>query len=246
MSDYANLARRYDALTQDVDYKKRANYIKKQLPRDFHEPVLELGCGTGSLSVELAARGFLVTGIDRSAEMLAVASQKAQKRRCEVTFAQQDITKLELPYNVGLAVAMLDVFNHLPSLRAVKQTFLRLAGYMPKGGLFVFDVNTEYKHRELLGELSYVFEREDFVCVWQNRLHKANARVDIALDLFERRADGTYDRLSERFSEYFYSDEEIQNALETAGFSLLERIDGESYASIAPTTQRILYTAKRK
>ncbi len=250
MSGYgAGLAENYDSFIGDVDYNARADYLLAAFERERVAPelLLDLGCGTGSLAVCLARRGISVIGVDASPDMLMLARDKAMHAGLDILFLEQDMRHLDLYGTVSGAVCSLDGINHLSSERDVRAVFERLRLFVQPGGLFVFDVNTEYKHREVLGDNSFVYEDEerDVLCVWRNRYDAPCLSTEIMLDFFIPTSNGFYERVSEDFTEQYYSAEALERNLSKAGFDLLDVFDDLSLHSPGPQCQRMTLIAKR-
>ena len=152
----------YDALTEDVNRAVIADRCEELLAK-YHpkrELALDLCCGTGTLATELARRGFEVIGVDASPEMLMQAAEKNMALEQPVLYLCQPLERLDLYGTVDLAVCTLDSLNHLPGKKALQKALHRLQFFVEPGGLFLFDVNTPYKHREVLGNNCFVRESE--------------------------------------------------------------------------------------
>lgn len=248
---YSVFAGYYDLFTDDVDYPRRAAWIADVLRKNGLKDglTLDLACGTGSLTWELAARGYEMIGVDRSPEMLMEAMAKAGDCPEEVRpplFLCQEMASLDLYGTITAAVCTLDSINHLASLEEVEKTFGLVGLFMEKDGIFIFDVNTRHKHIEVLGDNSYVYENEEAMCVWRNSLSEDLTRVDIALDFFTLAEEDLYCRESEEFSEWYYSPEQLTAALEKAGFELLGRYGEFAELPPAEDCQRAVYVARKK
>lgn len=250
MSGYGAFARYYDALTENIDYRGRAAYFDALARR--HAPglrgglLLDLACGTGNLSFALADLGYEVIGVDASAEMLAEASRKAAEYRGKpVLFLRQSMTRLDLYGTVDITVCALDSLNHLPGERALAAAFGKVALFTAPGGLFLFDVNTAYKHREVLADNVYVYEPEGLFCVWRNACDPADGRVEIALDFFEEQSTGGYLRSAERFTERLFSHATLERLLAEKGFALQAVYGDDSFDPPGEKTQRAVYVASR-
>ena len=240
MNGYTAFASVYDSLTFNVDYEGMADRICALLntfgcPRDL---ILDLGCGTGSLMEALCRRGSDVIGADRSEDMLAVA----RKRLPNALLLCQPMQKLDLYGTVNAVVCTLDSLNHLLTLQGMKKAVERAGLFLEPGGMFLFDVNSPYKHTEILQNNTFVYDRPEVFCVWQNRLR--HLTVDIRLDLFAKEGE-VYRRRSDAFSERAYTDGELLDALTAAGLELVGRYDGYHDAPVTPTSERILYAARR-
>ena len=207
---YNTFAKFYDKLTENVEYKKRADYISSFFRRyaDKCDTVLDLACGTGSVSKYLSDLGYNVIGLDLSDEMLTVASSKQIKN---AMFIKGDMTDFELPHKVDCCVCSLDSINHLKDIVEVKKCFDCVYNSLNDGGVFVFDVNTVYKHKNVLGNNTFVFDEEDFFLSWDNEYLGDNT-VRILLDFFVYNGKN-YDRFSEEFNEKAYSVNELKSVL---------------------------------
>lgn len=245
---YGVFADYYDALTRNVAYEKRADYLCRLCKDLGHEPgeALDLACGTGSLTLALAERGWDIYGVDASPEMLSAAQQKAAQAGKSLLFLCQRMESLDLYGTVNTVVCALDSINHLTELAQVQAAFDRVSLFLEPGGYFLFDVNTVYKHRKVLAEQVFVYDTDEVYCVWQNRYDPAQGRemVEISLDFFERRG-AAYVRSSERFWERAYSVEEIRACLERAGMTLLHCYGDGTMEPPAEDCQRLMLVARK-
>lgn len=245
---YTAFASYYDKLTNNVSYSQRADYFDTVL-KQFHTSgpiLLDLACGTGSLSVELAKRGYDVIGVDSSPEMLSVAMQKKYETGLDLLFLCQDMTELDLYGTIDATVCALDSINHVTNPEDVQKIFNKVSLFTAPGGLFVFDVNTVYKHREVLGNNTFVYDCDDVYCVWQNTYQEADETVSINLDFFEYDDEsGGYFRSSECFQERAYTPQQLEQMLENSGLSLLAVYGDDTMEPPIPTTQRLIYVARK-
>lgn len=239
----------YDALTENVQYSAVANRICSLLTRYGIDRglLLDLGCGTGTLSVLLAQKGFEVIGADASPDMLMEAQNKAAASETQILFLCQPMEALDLYGTVRAAVCTLDALNHLPDRAAVEAALRRVALFLEPDGIFIFDVNTLYKHREILGNKTFVYDTDDVYCVWQNTLAEDRATVDIDLDFFvPLEEEGIYARESEHFSERAYSAAEWAELLHNAGLRILERFDGYTAKQPHEQSERVVYVVGKE
>lgn len=246
MSSYAVFSTYYDQLMRSVSYTQRCDQLCTLLDRYQVKPelVLDLACGTGSLTLELARRGFEPIGVDASPEMLSEAQQKAAEAGQSILFLCQKMQKLDLYGTVGAVFCTLDSINHLTKPVDVQETFRRVSLFLEPGGLFLFDVNTVYKHQNVLSDHTFVLETDDVFCVWQNELQPDQVTVQIQLDFFSRR-DKLYMRSSERFRERAYTEEELSAWLREAGLEVLEYCAERSLKKPSPDTERIIFVARK-
>lgn len=246
MSGYGLFSQYYDELTNNVDYEKRAEYFRTLLMRYGIKPnstLLDVGCGTARLSVELAKSGFDVIGVDPSPEMLCEARDNAYDADIDIMLLCQSAEDIDLYDTVDCAISTLDVINHLESSESVKAAFNKIGLFMNPDGMFIFDINTIYKHREILGNNSFVYETDDVFCVWQNFLNEDDS-VDISLDFFEDNGDGSYDRSSEEFTERAYSLKNIEEWLNEADFEIIDVFDDMTEAPLKEDSQRAVIAAR--
>lgn len=211
MKAYNSFARVYDDLTENVEYKKRFEYINRFFGGHGvkgGDRVLDLACGSGSFSKLLAESGYKVTGVDSSPQMLTAADLKCAGK---AEFICADMRQFRLTEAFDACICCLDSINHLDGIDEVKQAFACVHDSLKKGGLFVFDVNTLYKHKKILAGNTFVFDRENYFLSWDNE-YSGNGRVNIFLDLFMCEGE-VYKRYSECFSETTYPLRTIRNAL---------------------------------
>lgn len=247
MSSYSFFAKYYDELTQNVEYSRRADYFSALLLSCGIEfgTVLDLACGTGSLTVELAKRGYDMIGVDASGDMLCRAQNKAFESGVSPMFLCQRMQELDLYGTVDAAVCSLDSINHLTDEEDVRRTFERLRLFVAPGGVFIFDVNTVYKHKNVLGDNAFVYEYPDVFCVWQNSFNGQDNTVDIELDFFEKSGE-TYKRRSENFSERAYEIDFLKSLLDKTGFDTEFVFDDMSREPLKEDSQRAVIAARRR
>ena len=242
---YRALAPQYDAFTRNVEYGKRAAYFHQLLGRykEHCSLVVDLGCGTGSLSVELARRGYDVIGVDNSPEMLSIAMSKSAGVEPSILYLCQDMARLDLYGTVDAVICALDTVNHVTDPHKLARAFGRVALFLEPDGLFLFDVNTPYKHREVLGENVFVYQSEDAYCVWQN--HQQGPLVEMTLDIFSQEEDGRYTRQTDTITERVYPREELERMIRGAGLELLAVYGDDTFAAPDPTAQRAIYVTRK-
>ena len=241
-------ARYYDALTANVNYPARARLFDKLLRKySAGKPriLLDLACGTGSLSWRFAAMGYEVIGVDASPEMLSIATGKAGLHPAagQPLFLNQRMEQLDLYGTVDACVCALDSINHLPDTAALQATFARVGMFLAPGGVFAFDVNTRYKHAAVLGNKAYVYEVDGALCVWRNAYSERQGRVDVTLDFFTPEPGGHYRRGIEQLRERIFTHRQLCGALSASGLELQATL-------AAPTrpgkpAQRIVYAARK-
>ena len=248
MSAYSCFARYYDALTANVGYARRAAFfdsLVKKFGGKTDGILLDLACGTGSLSEELARLGYDVIGTDISCEMLNIAMDKKAESGLAVQYLCQDMRRLDMFGTVDVTVCALDSLNHLHSFDDVKRVFGRVSLFTPRDGLFLFDVNTIHKHRDILGCNNFVYETDEVYCVWENTYTEEKHRVGILLNFFENTEKNNYVRSSEEFSELAYPLEDIAAALTECGFEICGIFDEDTENEGSEASERVTFAAKK-
>ena len=245
MSSYEVFAEHYDKLTSNINYKKICKYYLSLFERYGAVPsaLIDLACGTGSLTREFARAGITVTGVDISPDMLAVARSKT-KKGADIEYICQDMRELDLYSKYGGAVCTLDSLNHLLTIEDISSVFARLKYFTEPGGLFIFDMNSDYKHKKILKNNTFVYDAGGVYLVWQNSYNQKRRLVHIELDFFVENG-GTYNRYYEDFYEKAYFHEEIVSALESNGFRLVELLGDYTLSIPDEKAERFIYVAKR-
>ena len=248
MESYSQFANVYDCLMSDVDYKKRTSYLLKLFKKHGKTPtlLLDLACGTGGFSNEMASRGIEVIGVDMSEEMLGVARENSAERDLDVLYLCQKAEELDLYGTVDGAICCLDSLNHITNIKNLEKALKKVSLFLEKDCLFIFDVNTVYKHREVLANNTFVIEQNGVFCVWQNEFDDKKLMTNISLDFFVEEENGSYERFSEDFSERAYTDEELCALLEKCGF-LLEAVYGDlTEKEPMENCERKIFVVKKK
>ncbi len=220
MSDiYTAMAPFYDEINGDIDYGAWADFLDGLMKRNARpvREVLDLGCGTGSMTIELAKRGYDMTGVDLSPEMLDMARKRAGDPN--ILWLCQDMRELELFGTVQAAVCCLDCINHLTDAADVRRTLSLVHNYLEPDGLFVFDVNSRRRFTEDYGEQVYTYEVEGGFAVWQNFYNAKSRLCDFDITLFREEADGRYRRYDEHQRERYYPTATLKRLLAECGFA---------------------------
>lgn len=249
--NYFALSKVYDRLNGDLDYTSWAKYIDRKIKKHSDIDVLlvlDLCCGTGTMTLELDRLGYDMTGIDLSPDMLDIARQKALAcgRLENILFLCQDMCEFELYGTVQAVVSCLDSLNHLDGKADLKKVFDLVHNYLERGGLFMFDMNSPYKFKNIYGTNAYVLEDEGVYCGWQNIYDKDSRICDFYTTVFTENSDGSYSRYDDYEREYCFTRKEVENLLEKCGFELVS-VDGDiDGSSVEKDTERLYFTAKRK
>lgn len=244
---YNEFASVYDILMKDAMYKKRTAYLWKLFKTHGKTPslLLDLACGTGEFSTAFASKGIEVIGADMSEEMLAVAREKSADMGLDILYLCQKAEELDLYGTVDGAICCLDSLNHITDIKKLTSAIKKVSLFLEEGCLFIFDLNTEYKHRNILGDNTFVMDEDEVYCVWQNSFDEKRLETEINLDFFF--ADGeNYIRSSENFKERVYTKKEMEEILNEAGLEIEAIYDDLSLSPPKDDSQRIIYVTKKK
>lgn len=242
MQGYCDFAQFYDALTCDVDYKRITEYYDGLIKKFGGEKgiLLDLACGTGSASVLFSEMGYDVIGVDGSEEMLNIALSKEHDG---IEYLCQDMCSLDMFGTIDQTVCSLDGINHLDGAEQVQKTFDLVSLFTNPGGLFLFDANTVYKHENILGDNTFVYDLDDLYCVWQNQ-YAGNGRTDFFLDFFAGK-NGVYHRYYDEFSEQAYPLEQMDKMLKRAGFEILACYEYLTENPPSDTSEKVTYVVRK-
>ena len=248
MSSYDFLAGCYDRLTYDVDYAAWADYIQAH----FHKQplpgttILDLACGTGSLTRELTLRGYEMIGVDLSPDMLAEAAEKNRGvGEIEPIFLCQSMDRLDLYGTIDACVCCLDSVNYVTDPKKLRRAFERVHLFLMPGGLFLFDINTPEKLTGLDGQV-FLDETEDTYCVWRAEYSKRRRVCSYFMDLFRLDEEtGLWERGEELHEEYAYTPEELTEYLRQAGFTDIRQYGNLKMRKPLPGEERIFFTARK-
>ncbi len=247
---YDLLAPIYDSINSDIDYSKWADFIEKIISRNFKgkkaDLVLDLGCGTGSMTLELARRGYDMTGVDYSCEMLDIARNRAIDEGLseKMLWLCQDMTEFELYGTVDVTVSCLDSLNHLIGKGDLERCFKLVHNYLNPDGLFIFDINGKYKFENIYADNSYVIEEDGSFCVWQNYYDERSKLCDFYITLFKEDRDGRYQRYDEVQTERMYTLRTVKSLLGKCSFELIGVYSDFDFTEGTDNNER-LYVAAR-
>ena len=188
MDAYTSFAAVYDTFMDNIPYEEWKSYLKELLKEYGVQDglVLDLGCGTGTMTELLAADGYDMIGVDNSEEMLEIAREKQIKSGHEILYLLQDMREFELYGTVGAVFSICDSLNYITEPEELKQVFRWVNNYLDPGGIFIFDFNTEYKYREVLGDQTIAEAREDCSFIWDNYYYEEERINEYELNLFIR------------------------------------------------------------
>ena len=217
---YQAFAELYDELMDDVDYESWADYYTRLLSvYGIHSgKICECACGTGGLTLPLQRRGFQMTGVDLSREMLWQAAQKARKNGMNIPFVQQDMRTLNLHKPMDAVLATCDGVNYLPTEEDLLSFFRAARRSIRPGGALIYDVSTPHKLKDILCSGLMCEDRPEITYLWQNTWHERSQTVDLDLCFFIRETDGRYRRTEEHQNQRAWDLETLKNVMWKAGF----------------------------
>ncbi|HBQ63373.1 MAG TPA: class I SAM-dependent methyltransferase [Clostridiales bacterium] len=253
---YTGLARVYDRFTRDIDYEKTAHRIdtaitQAGLGRPRHSTrILDLACGTGTLAGLLAKRGYAVTGVDSSLDMLAAAREKNDclKGLCEFLpeYFCSDMRSVSVGQNFDVVICTLDSFNYILSLDELTLVFGRVRQHLAPGGLFLFDINTRYKLAHMPGGASFCEVLEDMAVFWAAEFDPVTEICSFDFSIFVKNERNTFDRYDELHEEKAYRTRDIVAALKKTGFSGIEWTDWDTGGELHAKSLRAFFQALLK
>lgn len=243
MESYRDFARVYDEFMDQTPYDEwllNILNIFKEYKIDKDTQVLDLGCGTGKMARKLAREGYQVTAVDNSMDMLEIAASEEDDH---ILYVLQDMVSLELPQQVDAAVSICDCMNYILEEEDLKEAFRRVREFLKEDGVFVFDMNSHYKYKEILVCNTFAEDREDASFIWDNFYDEEERINEYQLSLFIQNEQGTYNKYEELHLQKAYEQEEVVSFLYEAGFSSVRVLDAETMDEVKEDTQRLYYIA---
>ena len=255
MEAYTSFARVYDTFMDNVPYEEWSRYLCGLLKEYGIEDglVLDLGCGTGTMTELLAEAGYDMTGVDFSEEMLEIAMEKRMESGHDILYLMQDMRAFELYGTVRAVVSICDSVNYITEPEELEKVFRLVNNYLDPGGIFIFDLNTEYKYRELLGSNTIAEERDACSFIWDNYYYEEEKINEYELTLFLR--DEEYSKaagqdICRKFQEMHYQRaytlDEVKSLLEQAGMEFVTAYDAFSKNPPKTDSERIYVVAREK
>lgn len=243
---YTSLSLFYDAFMQDVDYGAWCDFYEEAFRRFSTMPVenlVDMGCGTGNITLPMAKRGYKLTGLDLSEEMLSLAEQKSQEAGVSIRFLGSDMRTFSLGFRADAAICSFDCINYLLKTADVEAAFWRAHENIGKGGLFIFDVATPYKYKNVLADNSFVFENEDVFMTWENYFNEKSGICNFYLTFFVREGR-LYRREEEEQRQRAYSLKTIKKALKNTGFEILAECGDIDFSPIGEESERAFFICR--
>ncbi len=226
----AGFASVYDKMMSYADYDSWYKFIKTIIDENGikGKDVLDLGCGTGEMSIRLKKAGYSVLGIDISPEMLSIAADKAKEKKLEIHFANQDMRDFILPVGFDIVISLFDTVNYLSSIEEVEECFSSVYDHLDENGIFIFDMVTENMLDEMFPGGTFIEDREDMTMIWTREYDEESGLEDISTTFFVKEKNGSYSRIDDFYSKKIFNINEIKESAEKIGFTSFEyMIDSE-------------------
>lgn len=261
MEAYTDFASVYDTFMDETPYEEWCEFLIELLHRyeekevttdekllQEQNSILDLGCGTGTLTELLAAKGYDMIGIDNSQEMLQIAMEKKERSGLDILYLLQDMREFELYGAVGAVVSVCDSLNYLLREEDLLSVFRLVENYLYPNGLFIFDFNTVYKYETIIGDATIAENREDCSFIWENYYHPQEEINEYDLTIFvknKEEKDDCFRRFRETHYQRGYRLEQMKRLLYQAGLSFLTAIDADTHEEVTAESERIYVVAKR-
>lgn len=255
MEAYTSFAHVYDTFMDNIPYEMWSRYLIQLLERYGISDgiVLDMGCGTGNMTELLARHGYDMIGIDNSEEMLMTAAEKAAESGLNILYLEQDMRSFELYGTVRAAVSICDSMNYILEPEELEQVFRLVNNYLDPGGIFIFDMNTVYKYKEVMGDSTIAENREDCAFIWDNDYDDGTKVNTYELNLFikdEDCEDGDSNfgepflRFSEVHCQRAYTLEEVKALISKAGMTFVAAYDAFTEDDVRVDSERMYIIAR--
>ncbi len=252
MEAYTDFAQVYDTFMDNTPYEDWAEFLHQILKEDGIEDgiLLDLGCGTGTMSEQMAEKGYDMIGVDFSEEMLGIAMEKREQSGHSILYLCQDMREFELYGTVRAAFCLCDSLNYLLEEEDILETFRLVNNYLDPGGLFVFDFNTTYKYETVIGDTTIAENREDCSFIWENYYDPEEELNEYDVTIFVRDPDSSAEDLFRRFTETHYQRgytlPAMKRLIEQSGLTFVKALDADTHESVTEFTERIYCIAREQ
>lgn len=248
MEAYTDFAAVYDTFMDETPYEMWRDFLCGYLRKEGISDgiVLDLGCGTGTLTEMLSDEGYDMIGIDLSEEMLNIAMDKRGESGREILYLLQDMREFELYGTVRAVVCVCDSLNYLLEEEDLLETFRLVNNYLDPEGLFIFDFNTVYKYEEVIGDTVIAENRDNCSFIWENYYHPEEEINEYDLTIFVQEEEDMFRRFTETHYQRGYQLAQVKRLVEEAGLQFVEALDAETHQKVTETSERIYIIAKEK
>lgn len=249
MGAYESFATVYDQFMGDTDYEKWIEYLELLWKKYSFTPklIVDLGCGTGNVTLPLSNKGYELIGIDFSLEMLSQAKQKAEQQGKEILYLCQDMREFELYGTVDCIISLYDSLNYITKEEELLSVFSLVNNYLEPRGLFIFDMNTEFKFKNVLGDKTFAETAENAAYIWENYFDEEEGINEFYMNFFiQQKETGTYSRFEEFHYEKAYSTDLVRKLIEKSGMEFLDMYDAYSFDAPKSDSERVFFVAREK
>ena len=247
MDAYTDFANVYDTFMDETPYEEWCEFLVQKL-EEYKVPkglVLDLGCGTGTLTEMLSKEGYDMIGVDNSSQMLSIAMEKREQSGENILYLLQDMREFELYGTVKGVVSICDSMNYILDDEDLLDVFKLVHNYLDNDGIFIFDMNTMYKYREILADNTFAEDREESSFIWENFYDEEEEINQYDLSLFVQEEDGRYRKYEETHLQRAFEQECVEELLKESGLELLHVYDAFTKEEPAEDAQRIYYVCRR-
>ena len=246
MEAYTSFAEVYDTFMDNVPYEEWADYLEERLKEYGVKDglVLELGCGTGSMTELLAEKGYDMIGVDNSEDMLEIAMEKRIESGHDILYLLQNMQEFELYGTVKAVVSVCDSVNYITEKAELEEVFRLVNNYLDPQGIFIFDFNTEYKYREILGNQVIAEDREECSFIWENYYDHTSMINEYELTLFVQEEDDLYRKYQESHFQKAYTLRDIRSMVEASGLKFVTAYDAYTQKAPMHNSERITVIAR--
>ena len=246
MEAYTSFASVYDIFMDNIPYEEWAEYLSRLLAEYEVTDgiVLDLGCGTGTLTELMAARGFDMIGVDYSEEMLEIAMEKRAESGRDILYLLQDMREFELYGTVRAVISICDSLNYITEEAELEEVFRLVNNYLDPEGVFIFDFNTVYKYREILGDQTIAESREDCSFIWDNYYYEEEQINEYELSLFLQEEGNLYRKYVETHYQKGYELETVKSLLEKSGMKFVTAYDAFTRNPPTKESERVYVIAR--
>ena len=246
MDAYTDFANVYDTFMDETPYEEWCEFLVQKL-EEYKVPkglVLDLGCGTGTLTEMLSKEGYDMIGVDNSSQMLSIAMEKREQSEENILYLLQDMREFELYGTVGAVISVCDSLNYLLEEEDLVETFKLVNNYLDPKGIFIFDFNTVYKYEEVIGDTTIAENREDCSFIWENYYHEEEQINEYVLTIFVKEDEDVFRKFEENHFQRGYQLEQMKNALQQAGMEFITAIDADTHEEVTDVSERIYCIAR--
>lgn len=247
MREYTDFAYVYDEYMDNIPYDEWCAYLI-QLLREYHinseDFIVDLGCGTGTVTRILDKAGYDCIGIDMSQDMLTIASEKTIDNGQEIVYSLQDMREFSLPYEASAMISIGDSMNYITSVSDLKSVFKSVKEGLALGGIFIFDLKTIHFFRDILSDNTYAQDRDTSAFIWNNYYENDTKNNIYDLIIFVENEDGLFERFEEQHFQHGFEIDEVKNAAQEAGLEVVAIYDAFTHNEPNKDSERLYYIIK--